>query len=82
MGDYAKAEPLLKEALAIHQKVLGREHPFTATSLNNLAYLEFDLGKSNEASALARRASDAQHNLLSKMFSFSSEEQRLAYRPP
>ncbi|MBV9107507.1 MAG: hypothetical protein JO313_15940 [Verrucomicrobia bacterium] len=30
---------------------------------------EFDLGGSEEASALALRASDAQHNLLSKMFS-------------
>ena len=79
MGDYAKAEPLFKEALEICQKVLGPEHPETAASLNNLALLEFDLGRSKEAGALARRASDAQHNLLSKMFSFSSEPQRLAY---
>jgi hypothetical protein len=38
-GDYAKAEPLLKEVLEIRQKVLGREHPDTAQSQNNLAEL-------------------------------------------
>jgi tetratricopeptide (TPR) repeat protein len=79
MGDYAKAEPLLKEALGTYQKVLGRERPSTAISLSNLAFLEFDLGQSKEAVTLARSASDAQHKLLSKMFSFSSEPQRLAY---
>jgi len=29
MGEYAKAEPLLEEALRIRQKVLGKEHPVT-----------------------------------------------------
>src|SRR5260370_9129967 len=33
-GDYAKAEPLYKQALEIRQKVLGREHPHTAPSMN------------------------------------------------
>ncbi len=78
-GDYAKAEPLYQNALAIWQKVLGPEHPNTATSLENLAVLEFDLGRNKEAEALARRAADAQRNLLLRMFSFSSEPQRLAY---
>jgi hypothetical protein len=39
MGEYAKAEPLFKEAPQILQRVLGPEHPNTATSLNNLAEL-------------------------------------------
>ena len=30
MGEYAKAEPLLQEALRIWQKVFGPEHPYTA----------------------------------------------------
>ena len=38
-GAYAKAEPLYKRALAINEKVLGPDHPNTATSLNNLAAL-------------------------------------------
>jgi hypothetical protein len=36
---YAKAESLLMEAKDIRAKVLGKEHPDYATSLNNLALL-------------------------------------------
>ena len=36
-GDFAGARPLYERALAIHERVLGPEHPETATSLNNLA---------------------------------------------
>jgi tetratricopeptide (TPR) repeat protein len=79
MGEYAKGEPLLKEALRIWQKVLGPEHPLTATGLDNLALLEFDLGRIDEATALARQASAVDLTILSKIFSFTSEQQRLAY---
>ena len=79
MGQYTKAEPLLQGALRIWQKVLGPEHSYTATSLENLALLEFDLGRIDEATALARQASEAQLTILSKIFSFTSEQQRLAY---
>src|ERR1700730_11263313 len=79
MGEYAKTEPLLQEALRIWQKVLGKEHPNTAVGLNNLALLEFDLGRIGEATALARQASAVELTILSKIFSFTSEEQRLAY---
>jgi len=79
MGEYAKAEPRLQDALRIRQKVLGPEHPYTANNLDDLALLEFDLGRMEEARALARQASAAQLTILSKIFSFTSEEQRLAY---
>jgi tetratricopeptide (TPR) repeat protein len=79
MGQYAKAEPLYQQALRIWQEVLGPEHPDTAKGLENLAYLEFDLGRIGDATALARQASAAQLTILSKIFSFTSEEQRLAY---
>ena len=79
MDQYAKAEPLYEEALQIRQKVLGLEHPDTAQSLDNLAVLEFDLGRIDEAAAFARQASAAELTILSKIFSFTSEEQRLAY---
>ena len=79
MGEYAKAEPLDQEALRIRRKVLGPEHPDTAKSLNNLALLEFYLGRIDEATALARQASAAELTILSKIFSFTSEQQRLAY---
>ena len=79
MGEYAKAEPLDREALRVFQKVLGPEHPYSAESLDNLALLEFDLGRIDEATALARQASAAELTFLSKIFSFTSEQQRLAY---
>jgi tetratricopeptide (TPR) repeat protein len=79
MGEYAKAEPLLREATRILQKILGSEHPDTTEILDNLAYCEFDLGRIDEATALARQASAAALTFLSKIFSFTSEEQRLAY---
>jgi uncharacterized small protein (DUF1192 family) len=79
MGEYARAEPLYKETLRIDQKVLGSEHHITATSLNNLALSEFELSRIGEARALARQASAAESTILSKIFSFTSEEQRLAY---
>jgi CHAT domain-containing protein/Flp pilus assembly protein TadD len=78
-GEYAKAEPLFQEALRIRQKVLGPEHPDTTTVLGNLAYFEFDVGRVDEATALARQASAAGLSTLSKIFSFTSEQQRLAY---
>ena len=79
MGKYDKAEPLFQEALRIRQKVLGPEHPDTVTSLTNLALLEFNLNRIDEATALARQASTAELTILSKIFSFTSEQQRLAY---
>ena len=56
MGEYAKAEPLLQEALRICQKVLGPEHPATATSLNNLAALYQDMGEYAKAEPLYQEA--------------------------
>jgi tetratricopeptide (TPR) repeat protein len=39
VADYAGARPYYERALAIHEKVLGGEHPDTANSLNNLGGL-------------------------------------------
>src|SRR5271165_6468823 len=50
MSRYAEAEPLYQEALKIRQKVLGPEHPDTATSLNNLALLYVRMGDYGKAS--------------------------------
>src|SRR5208282_309943 len=79
MGEYAKAEPLYQEAVRIWEKVLGPDHPDTAKSLNNLASLCFELGRIDEAAALARQSSAAELTILSRIFSFTSEQQRLAY---
>jgi eukaryotic-like serine/threonine-protein kinase len=37
LGLYTSALPLLKDALEIRQRILGREHPETAATMNNLA---------------------------------------------
>jgi tetratricopeptide (TPR) repeat protein len=79
MGEYAKAEPLYQEALRIRLKVLGSEHPDTAISISALALLKFDLGRIDEATVLARQASAAELKILSKILSFTSEQQRLAF---
>jgi hypothetical protein len=36
-GDYAVAEPLLREALEAQRATLGNRHPSTLTSIGNLA---------------------------------------------
>jgi tetratricopeptide (TPR) repeat protein len=80
IGAYEKAEPLFQQALQIDEKVLGPEHPNTANNLGGLALLKFDLGQVLEAKALAERSGKADLATLSKVLSFASEEQRLAYQ--
>ena len=78
-GQYDKAEPLAKEALRIRETVFGPEHNYTALSLERLAVLEFDFGHFDEATALARQSSTARQKMLSKVFAFSSEQERMTY---
>jgi tetratricopeptide (TPR) repeat protein/DNA-binding XRE family transcriptional regulator len=53
---YAQAEPLLQRALTIRERVLGLEHPDTASTLNNLAVLYFYQGRYEQAEQLLLRA--------------------------
>jgi tetratricopeptide (TPR) repeat protein len=53
---YSRADPLLRDALAICERVLGPEHPATAQSLNNLAYLLCLQGDLVRARPLLERA--------------------------
>jgi tetratricopeptide (TPR) repeat protein len=55
-SDLAGARPLVERALAIREKVLGPEHPDTATSLNNLAIILQDHGDLAGVRALYERA--------------------------
>ncbi len=52
----AAARPLYERALAIHERVLGADHPATATSLNNLAELLRATGDDAAALPLMERA--------------------------
>ena len=55
-AENAKAEPLLRRALAIRERALGPEHPDTGSSLNSLAVLLRDKGDYAGVEPLLRRA--------------------------
>ncbi len=55
-GKYTEAIPLAQKALAIRKKVLGKEHPDVALSLNNLATLYHSQGNYTKAEPLYTRA--------------------------
>lgn len=63
-GRFAEAEPLFAHALEIKEKLLGPDHPSTATSLNNLAELYESQGKYNQAVPLYKRALKIRENVL------------------
>lgn len=57
-GQYGKAEPLLKQALSVRQRLLGTCHLDTGKSLNNLAELYKLMGRYKEAQPLCEEALD------------------------
>jgi len=62
--DYAAAEPLYREALAMRRKLLGNEHPDIADSLNNLAATLFEERNYAGAEPLYREALAMRRKLL------------------
>jgi tetratricopeptide (TPR) repeat protein len=56
LAAYAQARPLFEQALAIRETALGLDHPGTAASLNNLAFLLQSQGDTAEARPLFERA--------------------------
>jgi tetratricopeptide (TPR) repeat protein len=65
-GSFAKAEPLCRQALAMRQQLLGKEHPHVATSLSNLAELYRSEGCYEEAEPLFRQVLAMRQKLLGK----------------
>ncbi|MCB1823824.1 MAG: CHAT domain-containing protein, partial [Candidatus Competibacteraceae bacterium] len=63
-GRYGEAEPLLRQALAAREKVLGPEHPDTLSSVNDLAGLYQAQGRYGEAEPLYQRALAAREKVL------------------
>ena len=55
---FEEASPLLQRALQIREQVLGKSHPNTALSLNNLASLLLQQQQTAEAEKLLQRAID------------------------
>ena len=63
-GAYEDAEPLYEEALSISRRVLGADHPDTATSLNNLAGLYRAQGRYAEAAPMLKEAVEIMERVL------------------
>ena len=64
LGLYQKAEPLYLKYLKISEKVLGEEHPSTATSYNNLAFFYYGQGDYNRAYNYMKRAVEVRSKVL------------------
>ncbi|MBD2489865.1 CHAT domain-containing protein [Aulosira sp. FACHB-615] len=65
-GKYSVAIPLAENALAIRERVLGKEHSDVATSLNNLAILYDAQGKYQQAEPLYLRSLAIREKILGK----------------
>src|SRR3984893_12819489 len=79
-GQYAKAEPFYKRALAIWEKALGPEHPDEALSLENYAVLLRNMGRPEDAAPLDFRAKAirAKHAFSESVATLQSPRDRLA----
>ena len=65
-GKYSEAVALAEKALALSEHVLGREHPETLTSVNNLGFFYHSQGRLAEAEPLYKRALDGYERVLGK----------------
>ena len=65
-GKYKEAAAIAEKALALAERVLGKEHPDTLTSVNNLACLYRAQGRYGEAEPLYKRALEASERVLGK----------------
>jgi tetratricopeptide (TPR) repeat protein len=54
-GKYSEAEDMYQQTLELRERVLGKEHPDTLTSMDNLALLLIRQGKYGEAEEIHRR---------------------------
>ena len=63
LGDNQAAEDYYREALAIHRRVWGDDHPFVATDMHNLARLLEAMGQSAEGTELLLEALALQRRL-------------------
>jgi Tetratricopeptide repeat len=54
-GMYEQAEDMHRQTVKLREKVLGREHPETLTSMNNLALVLSEQGEYEQAKKVRRR---------------------------
>jgi hypothetical protein len=72
MGEVAKAEPLIREALALDRQMFGERHDYTAESLRNLGTVLRLQGDVDGAERAYRQALDVNRSL------FGAEHTRVA----
>jgi CHAT domain-containing protein/tetratricopeptide (TPR) repeat protein len=65
-GRYPEAEPLYQHVLEVRERVLGKDHPQTLMSVNNLATVYNDQGRYREAEQLLERALEKRERVLGK----------------
>jgi tetratricopeptide (TPR) repeat protein len=78
LGSYQEAEENYLAALEMRKSSLGEEHPDVAASLNNLATVLTATNHYTESLSCRVQASYINDKLISKVFAFSSESDRLA----
>ncbi|MBW4667907.1 MAG: tetratricopeptide repeat protein [Cyanomargarita calcarea GSE-NOS-MK-12-04C] len=79
LGRYPEAEQKYREALSLRQNLLGESHPDVVLSLNNLATVLTATNRPAEALSCRIQASNINDKIISNIFSFSSENDRLAF---
>jgi tetratricopeptide (TPR) repeat protein len=65
-GSYGEAEMMQRWAMHARERLLGREHPSTLTSVNNLGLVLYKQGKYEEAETTHRRALEAREKVLGR----------------
>ncbi|KAK4652643.1 hypothetical protein QC762_0075260 [Podospora pseudocomata] len=66
LGKYKEAEQMHRQELQLREKVLGKEHPDTLTSMDNLAIVLDSQGKYEEAERMHRQALQLREKVLGK----------------
>ena len=79
MGRYVEAESNYRQALSLRTSTLGESHPDVAFSLNNLATLLAATQCYDDALSHRIQASKINDKLITTVFAFSSDNERLAF---
>ena len=66
MGDYPQVMAWYEKALVIQEKVLGKEHPDTATTYHNIAIVFKELGENQKALEFFEKAMNIRYQKLGK----------------
>ncbi|KYC35121.1 hypothetical protein WA1_09560 [Scytonema hofmannii PCC 7110] len=78
LGRYFEAERKYSEALELRKRLLGEEHPDVARSLNHLATILTASDRLEDALSYRIQASYINDKLISRVFAFSSDNDRFA----